>query len=80
MILLEQLPFEYGRARRRLRIVKFRGVPATEGFHDFTIRRGTMPMRGIDSRGPVFRERRQAWAAAGQPYYKPLPDTAGSQS
>jgi circadian clock protein KaiC len=40
VILLDQLPFEHGRARRRLRIVKFRGVPATEGFHDFTIRRG----------------------------------------
>ena len=24
--------------------------------HDFTIRRGTMPMRGIDSMGPQFRE------------------------
>ena len=40
VILLEQLPFDYGRARRRLRVVKFRGVPATEGFHDFRIRRG----------------------------------------
>jgi circadian clock protein KaiC len=40
VLLLEQLPFDYGRARRRLRIVKFRGVPATEGFHDFRIRRG----------------------------------------
>jgi circadian clock protein KaiC len=40
VILLEQLPIEYGRARRRLRIVKFRGVPATEGFHDFCIRHG----------------------------------------
>jgi KaiC/GvpD/RAD55 family RecA-like ATPase len=40
VLLLEQLPFEYGRARRRLRIVKFRGVAATEGFHDFTINRG----------------------------------------
>ena len=28
VILLEQLPFDYGRARRRLRIVKYRGVPA----------------------------------------------------
>jgi len=37
---LEQLPFEYGRARRRLRVVKLRGVAATEGFHDFAIRRG----------------------------------------
>lgn len=40
VILLELLPFEYGRARRRLRVVKFRGVQAVEGFHDFVIRRG----------------------------------------
>ena len=40
VILLEVLPFEYGRARRRVRIVKFRGVSAVEGFHDFVIRRG----------------------------------------
>ena len=40
VILLETLPFEYGRARRRLRIVKFRGVATIEGFHDFVIRRG----------------------------------------
>lgn len=46
--------------------------------HDFTIRRGTMPLRGIDSMGPQFRAMRQAWAEAGQPYYRPLPDTAGS--
>ena len=46
--------------------------------HDFTIRRGTMPMRGIDSMGPQFREMRQTWAAAGQPYYRPLPDTRGA--
>jgi len=40
IVLFEQLPFEYGRARRRLRIVKFRGIAAVEGFHDFVIRRG----------------------------------------
>src|SRR5690606_17173417 len=40
VILLEQLPIEYGRARRRLRIVKLRGTAVTEGFHDFVIRRG----------------------------------------
>jgi circadian clock protein KaiC len=40
VLLLETLPFEYGRARRRLRIIKFRGVAAIEGFHDFVIRRG----------------------------------------
>src|SRR5260221_867878 len=40
VILLEQLPFDYGRARRRIRVVKYRGVPAVEGFHDFVLRRG----------------------------------------
>jgi circadian clock protein KaiC len=40
VVRLEQLPFEYGRARRRVRVVKFRGVAAVEGFHDFTINRG----------------------------------------
>jgi circadian clock protein KaiC len=40
VLLLETLPFEYGRARRRIRVVKFRGVAAIEGFHDFIIRRG----------------------------------------
>jgi circadian clock protein KaiC len=40
VMLLETLPFEYGRARRRLRIVKFRGVAAREGFHDFIIKKG----------------------------------------
>ena len=40
VLLLEHLPFEYGRARRRLRIVKLRGVSVTEGFHDFSIGRG----------------------------------------
>jgi circadian clock protein KaiC len=40
VVLLEQTPFDYGRSRRRLRIVKMRGVAATEGFHDFKIHRG----------------------------------------
>jgi circadian clock protein KaiC len=40
VLLLEQLPFDYGRARRRMRVVKYRGVPAVEGFHDFAIRKG----------------------------------------
>jgi hypothetical protein len=43
--------------------------------HDFTIRRGSMPIRGIDPMGPRFREMLQGWVAAGQPYYRPLPDT-----
>jgi len=40
VLLLELLPFEYGRARRRLRIVKLRGTAVIEGFHDFMIARG----------------------------------------
>src|SRR5688572_24236184 len=40
VILLEQMAFEYGRSRRRLRIVKVRGVAGTEGFHDFKIKSG----------------------------------------
>jgi circadian clock protein KaiC len=40
VILLELLPLEYGRARRRLRVAKLRGVNAVDGFHDFVIRRG----------------------------------------
>jgi hypothetical protein len=42
--------------------------------HDFTIRRGTMPMRGLDPMGPAFRAMREAWQKAGHPYYRPLPD------
>jgi hypothetical protein len=48
--------------------------------HDFTIRRGTMPMRNIDPMGPQFREMLQAWVGGGQPYYRPLPDTGGRAS
>jgi circadian clock protein KaiC len=40
VVLLEHLPFSYGRARRRVRIVKMRGMSVTEGFHDFVIARG----------------------------------------
>ena len=40
--------------------------------HDFTIRRGTMPMRGIDPMGPKFREMHAEWTGAGNPYYRPL--------
>jgi hypothetical protein len=45
--------------------------------HDFTIRRGTMPMRGLDPMGPQFRAMLGAWVQKGQPYYRPLADTAG---
>jgi len=42
--------------------------------HDFTIRRGSMPMRGIDPMGPTFREMIMTWAQAGNRYYNPLPE------
>src|SRR5262245_27075571 len=42
--------------------------------HDFMIRRGTMPMRGVDSMGPEFRAMLSEWTAAGHRYYRPLPD------
>jgi circadian clock protein KaiC len=40
VVLLEQLAIEYGAERRRLRIVKMRGIDFRGGFHDFTIERG----------------------------------------
>jgi hypothetical protein len=45
--------------------------------HDFTIRRGTMPMRDIDPMGPQFRAMLGEWTRAGHAYYQPLADTAG---
>ena len=46
--------------------------------HDFNIRRGSMPIRGIDPSGPAFFAMVGDWAAQGKPYYLPLPDTATS--
>jgi circadian clock protein KaiC len=40
VIALEQLAPEYGGARRRLRILKIRGVQFQEGYHDYEIVRG----------------------------------------
>ena len=40
VITLEQLAPVYGAARRRLRVVKFRGTSYRGGFHDFSIERG----------------------------------------
>src|SRR5579859_6416683 len=37
VVLLEQLAVDYGAERRRLRVVKMRGIPFKGGFHDFTI-------------------------------------------
>ncbi|HYO23703.1 MAG TPA: ATPase domain-containing protein [Lacipirellulaceae bacterium] len=40
VVSLEQLVNRFGAERRRLRVVKLRGVPYRGGFHDFNIRKG----------------------------------------
>jgi circadian clock protein KaiC len=40
VVLLEQLAIDYGAQRRRLRVVKMRGIEFKGGYHDFTIRHG----------------------------------------
>ncbi len=40
VIELEQLSPEYGKSRRRLRVLKMRAVPFREGYHDYTIETG----------------------------------------
>jgi circadian clock protein KaiC len=40
VVLLEQSAIDYGAERRRMRVVKMRGIPFKGGYHDFTIERG----------------------------------------
>jgi hypothetical protein len=40
--------------------------------HDFTIRRGSMPIRGRDPMGADFVPLFQEWVEAGTPYYDPM--------
>ena len=40
VVMLEQLAIDYGAERRRLRVVKMRGIQFRGGYHDFAIRRG----------------------------------------
>jgi circadian clock protein KaiC len=40
VVLLEQTAIDYGAERRRLRVVKMRGIPFKGGFHDFNIEHG----------------------------------------
>lgn len=42
--------------------------------HDFMIRRGSLPIRGLSSAGPEFRQMVADWVAAGRRYYEPLED------
>lgn len=40
VVMLEQLAIDYGAERRRLRVIKMRGIQFRGGYHDFTIERG----------------------------------------
>ncbi|CTP86865.1 ATPase domain-containing protein [Xanthomonas graminis] len=40
VVLLEQLAIDYGSERRRLRVIKMRGIQFRGGYHDFTIEKG----------------------------------------
>jgi circadian clock protein KaiC len=57
VVVLEMLPFEYGRARRRLRVAKLRGINAVEGFHDFVIRKGGLEVFPQIEAGPKSERR-----------------------
>ena len=41
--------------------------------HDFAIRRGSMPIRGLDPMGADFADLYMEWVQAGRPYYRPIP-------
>jgi len=43
--------------------------------HDWTIRRGSMPIRGLDPMGEALVPLWNEWAAAGMPYYPPMRKT-----
>lgn len=40
VVMLEQLAIDYGAERRRLRVIKMRGIQFRGGYHDFAIRKG----------------------------------------
>jgi circadian clock protein KaiC len=61
VVLLEQMSPEYGAERRRLRVVKYRGVSFRGGFHDFAIRPGGLVvfprLVAAEHRQPAFGRR-----------------------
>src|SRR6185369_7765593 len=61
VVLLEQTNPEYAAERRRLRVVKYRGVKFRGGFHDYVIRRGGIEvfprLVAAEHRAPVPRGR-----------------------
>ncbi len=40
VVMLEQLAIDYGAERRRLRVIKMRGIQFRGGYHDFSIKKG----------------------------------------
>ena len=42
VVALERVPTDFGAARRRLQVVKMRGVEYLDGYHDFVIRPGSL--------------------------------------
>jgi circadian clock protein KaiC len=61
VVLLEQTNPQYGAERRRLRVVKYRGVQFRGGFHDYVIRRGGIQvfprLVAAEHRAPTERRR-----------------------
>jgi circadian clock protein KaiC len=61
VVMLEQSNPAYGAERRRLRVVKYRGVQFRGGFHDYVIRRGGIQvfprLVAAEHRAPVSRGR-----------------------
>jgi circadian clock protein KaiC len=55
VVLLEQTAIDYGAERRRMRVVKMRGIPFKGGFHDFTIERGGLEIYPRPERQPRTR-------------------------
>jgi circadian clock protein KaiC len=68
VISLEQLAPVFGAARRRLRVIKFRGTDYRGGYHDFAIRRGGLEvfprLVAIEHRTPFVRERIESGVTA----------------
>jgi circadian clock protein KaiC len=57
VVLLEQNPVDFGAERRRLRVIKMRGIPFKGGYHDFTIqqgRAGGLPAAGCGRAPPTL--------------------------
>jgi circadian clock protein KaiC len=55
VLCLEQMAPEYGPARRRIRILKLRGVPFRGGYHDLSIETGGLQVfpRAVAATGPL---------------------------